>query len=104
MERGRAGEAYIIAAPPHTLIDAFDVAERITGIPAPWFHASPGFLRAIAALSRSERLRDLAGVTYLGNNQKARRELGFDPRPLDDGLRETLQDEMGLLGIRPAAS
>src|SRR5207245_1682920 len=104
MERGRAGETYIIAAPLNTLIDAVEVAERITGIPAPWFHASPGFLRAIVALSRSERLRDLAGVTYLGNNQKARRELGFDPRPLDDGLRETLQHEIRLLGIHSAAS
>ncbi|HWM52993.1 MAG TPA: NAD-dependent epimerase/dehydratase family protein [Thermoplasmata archaeon] len=104
MERGRAGQTYIIAGPPHTLIEAFDVAERITGIPAPRFHASPGLLRAIAALSRSERLRDLAGVTYLGNNEKARRELGFDPRPLDDGLRETLQHEMRLLGIGSAAS
>ena len=104
MERGRTGETYIIAGPPHTLIEAFDVAERITGIPAPRFHASPGLLRAIAALSRSERLRDVAGVTYLGNNGKARHELGFDPRPLDDGLRETLQHEMRLLGIRSAAS
>ena len=104
MERGRPGETYIIAGPPHTLIEAFDLAARITGIPAPRFHASPGFLRAIAALSRSERLRDVAGVTYLGNNAKARRELGFDPRPLEDGLRETLQHEMRLLGIRPVAS
>ncbi len=103
MERGRAGETYIIAGPPHTLIEAFDLAARITGIPAPRFHASPGLLRAIAALSRSERLRDVAGVTYLGNNAKARRELGFDPRPLEDGLRETLQHEMQLLGISPVA-
>src|SRR5881409_2537786 len=104
MERGRPGETYIIAGPPHTLIEAFDLAARITGIPAPRFHASPECLRAIAALSRSERLRDVAGVTYLGNNAKARRELGFDPRPLEDGLRETLHHEMRLLGIRPVAS
>jgi len=104
MERGRAGGTFIIAGPPHTLIEAFDVAERITGIPAPRFHASPRLLHAIAALSRSERLRDVAGVTYLGNNEKARRELGFDPRPLEDGLRETLQHEMRLLGIRFPAS
>ncbi len=104
MERGRAGETYIIAGVPHTLIEAFDLAERITEIPAPRFHMSPGLLRAIAALSRSERLRDIAGVTYLGNNAKARRELGIDPRPLEDGLRETLQHEMRLLGIGPAAS
>ncbi len=104
MERGRAGETYIIAGPPHTLIEAFDLGARITGIPAPRFHASPGLLRAIATLSRSGRLRDVAGVTYLGNNAKARRELGFDPRPLEDGLRETLQHEMRLLGISSIAS
>ena len=104
MERGKAGETYIIAGVPHTLIEAFELAERITGIPAPRFHASPGLLRAFAALSRSERLRDVAGVTYLGNNAKARRDLGFDPRPLEDGLRETLQHEMQLLGIGSAAS
>jgi len=104
MESGKAGETYIIAGVPHTLIEAFEMAERITGIPAPRFHASPGLLRAFAALSRSERLRDVAGVTYLGNNAKARRDLGFDPRPLEDGLRETLQHEMQLLGIGSAAS
>src|SRR5439155_22732755 len=41
MERGRAGETYIIAGMPHTLIEVFELAERITGIPAPRFHASP---------------------------------------------------------------
>ncbi len=104
MEKGRPGETYIVAGPPHTLIEAFAIAERITGIPAPRFHASPGLLRAIAAVSRSERLRDVAGVTYLGSNAKARRELGFDPRPLDVGLRETLQHEMRLLGMTSTAS
>ena len=104
MEKGRPGETYIVAGPPHTLIEAFAIAERITGIPVPRFHASPGLLRAIAAVSRSERLRDVAGVTYLGSNAKARRELGFDPRPLEVGLRETLQHEMRLLGMTSTAS
>ena len=104
MEKGRPGETYIVAGPPHTLIEAFAIAERITGIPAPRFHASPRLLRAIAAVSRSERLRDVAGVTYLGSNAKARRELGFDPRPLEVGLRETLQHEMRLLGMTSTAS
>src|SRR5437667_3086548 len=104
MERGRAGETYIIAGMPHTLIEVFDLAERITGIPAPRFHASTGLLRAIVDPSRPDRLPNVAGVTYLGNNAKACRELGFDPRPLEDGLRETLQHEMRLLGIGSAAS
>src|SRR3989475_3440436 len=90
MERGRPGETYIIAGPPHSLIEAFDLAARITGIPAPRFHASPGLLRAIATLSRSERLRDVAGGAYLGDNAKARREIGFDPRALGGGMSENV--------------
>src|SRR5438105_3457536 len=73
MEKGVPGESYILAGPRHSLIEAFQIAERITGIPAPRMQISPGFLRGIARLTRSERLRDLAGVTYLGSNEKARR-------------------------------
>jgi len=103
MEKGVPGETYIIAGFPHTLIEAFEIAERITGIPAPRIHISPSVLRGIAFPARSERLRDVAGVTYLGNNAKARRDLGYDPRPLEAGLRETLSHEMQLLGMAPNA-
>jgi nucleoside-diphosphate-sugar epimerase len=99
MEKGVPGETYIIAGFPHTLIEAFQVAERITRIPAPRIYLSPSVLKALAFVSRSERLRDLAGVTYLGSNAKARRVLGYDPRPLETGLRETLAHEMNLLGM-----
>jgi nucleoside-diphosphate-sugar epimerase len=101
MEKGLPGESYIIAGPPHTLIDAFEIAERITGLRAPRMRVSPGLLRFLARLARSERLRVGAGVTYLGSNAKARRALGFDPRPLEAGLRETLAHEMRLLGLEP---
>ena len=47
----------------------------------------------------AESLRVLAGVTYMGSNEKARRELGYAPRPLKEGLRETLAHEMRLLGM-----
>ena len=104
MERGVPGESYIIAGPPHTLVETFSIAERITRIPAPRIHMSPAVLKALALLTRSERLRDLAGVTYLGNNAKARRALGFEPRSLEAGLRETLAHEMRQLGKEPAAT
>jgi len=42
-------------------------------------------------------LRVIAGVTYLGDNAKAKRELGYNPRPLQEGWKETLQHEMNLL-------
>ncbi|HYY48415.1 MAG TPA: NAD-dependent epimerase/dehydratase family protein [Thermoplasmata archaeon] len=103
MEKGGAGESYIVAGPPHSLVEAFEIAERITGIPAPRIRISPAILKALAFLARSERLLDLAGVTYQGSNAKARQALGYDPRPLEVGLRETLAYEMQLLGMAPPA-
>ena len=114
MEQGRPGESYIIAGPRHTFVEAMGLAERITGVPAPRLRVAPGLMKATAALMglvdnvvpvpemyTGEYLRINAGVTYLGDNAKARRELGYDPRPLEEGLRETLLHEMRLLGIAP---
>jgi nucleoside-diphosphate-sugar epimerase len=112
MEKGRPGESYIVAGPSHTMTEAFEMARDITGIAPPTFHPSPGLMKvastimgivgAVIPLSgqlSAESLRVLAGVTYMGSNAKARRELGYAPRPLKDGLRETLAHEMRLLGM-----
>jgi nucleoside-diphosphate-sugar epimerase len=113
MEKGRPGEAYIIAGPPHSMAEFFEIAAEITGVPAPRLRLSPGVQRAAAGLMglvekvfpvpptySAEYLRSSAGVTYLGDNARARRELGYDPRPLRDGLPETLRHEMQSLGLR----
>jgi nucleoside-diphosphate-sugar epimerase len=115
MTRGKPGQSYIIAGPRHTFIEAMTLAERITGVPAPRLRASPGMLRAMAGFMgvvekvlplpesyTAEGLRVTAGVTYLGDNARARRELGYAPRPLADGLAETLRHEMKLLGMAAA--
>jgi nucleoside-diphosphate-sugar epimerase len=117
MERGRTGESYIVAGPSHTMAEAFQMAREITGIAPPTFQPSPGMLKVASAIMgvagaifpvsgqmSAESLRVLAGVTYMGSNAKARRELGYDPRPLREGLRETLAHEMRLLGMSPPAS
>jgi nucleoside-diphosphate-sugar epimerase len=106
MERGRTGESYIIAGPAHTLLEALAVASRLTGISVPRLQPPPGLLKGLAAVSglierfvplpptfTAEYLRVAAGVTYLGTSAKAQRELGFAARPLEEGLRETLQYE-----------
>jgi nucleoside-diphosphate-sugar epimerase len=117
MEKGKAGESYIIAGPPATLEEALNLAEQITGVPAPRLQAAPGLMKAMAGVMgvvekivpvpddyRAEYLRISAGVTYLGDNARARRELGYTPRPLKEGLSETLYHEMRLLGMPiPAA-
>jgi nucleoside-diphosphate-sugar epimerase len=110
MERGRPGESYIIAGPPHTFREAMEIAARITGLPAPRLHPGPRVMRAMAAVMdlvgavvplppayAGESLRVTAGVTYLGSSEKARRDLGFTARPLEVGLRETLEHEMRLM-------
>jgi nucleoside-diphosphate-sugar epimerase len=114
MERGRPGEDYIISGPHHTLVEAFQIAEEITGVPAPTRRASPGTLRFIAGLSsvfgrlfrvswryHPETLRS-AIATYQGDSSKAQKEIGFEARPLKEGLGEWLEYEMRLLGMAPS--
>jgi nucleoside-diphosphate-sugar epimerase len=112
MERGRTGESYIVAGPAHTMIEALQIAERLTGIRGPSLHPPPLVMKAASAVMgavgalialppelTAEGLRVLAGVTYLGSNEKARRELGYVPRSLEDGLRTTLAHEQQQLAI-----
>ena len=42
----------------------------------------------------AEFLRTSAGVTNIGSNAKARREPGYNPRPLEEGIVETMEHEM----------
>jgi nucleoside-diphosphate-sugar epimerase len=110
MEKGKPGQSYIIAGPAHTLVEAFEMAERITGVKAPRMHPAPctmSFLSSLMGMVEkvvpvpdnmtAESLRVMAGVTYIGSSARAERELGFQARPLSDGLKETLTHEMGLL-------
>lgn len=112
MEKGKPGESYIIAGSAHTVEEAIEVAEKLTGLPAPAIRLSPGMMTFVSKISgiiekvvplppdfSGERLRVTAGVTYLGTNEKAKRELGYTVRPLEEGLKETLLHEMKELGI-----
>jgi nucleoside-diphosphate-sugar epimerase len=107
MEKGVPGETYIIAGEPCTYLEAFRLASHITGKPAPRA-VSYKLMKTMAPLMRpfdkflpetytSEGLRILGGVTYWAVNSKAKRFLGFNPRPLREGLETTLQHELSLL-------
>ena len=112
MEKGKIGEAYMIAGEPHTTVEAFQLASQITGKPAPRTLSHKTF-RWLSRLVRpfdgilpptytSEGLRVVAGVTYWGDNSKARSELGYNPRPFREGWGETLLHEMKLLSKNQA--
>ncbi len=103
MERGRPGQTYVMCGPAHTMREVFTEAGRLVGkrrdpLPVPWI----GVRAAAAALGllrlpfpplgpMAERARAIAGVTLLGDDGRARRELGFDPRLLDEGLPDTVR-------------
>jgi nucleoside-diphosphate-sugar epimerase len=117
MERGTVGQSYMIPGPPATIYEVLKLAERITGVPAPRAQLPAGLIKGVAVVMglvegfvpvpdtmSSEYLRVAAGATYLGSNAKARRELGFNPRAIEDGLRETLLSELSQLRGVPVAA
>ncbi len=115
MEKGLAGQNYFVCGPIHTFIEGMQIASEVSGIPLPGLQVEPGLMRAMAVcMGRVEKflplpeaytregLMTVAGVTYIADNSKAKRELGFNPRPLKEGLRETIEHEMKLLGMNNA--
>jgi nucleoside-diphosphate-sugar epimerase len=107
MEKGVVGESYILAGEHHTYQEVFTLASHISGKPVPTI-VSDRVFKTLSVLMRpfdsvlpesytSESLRVTAGVTYWGDNSKAKRFLGYKPRPLAEGLESTLRHEMSLL-------
>ncbi|NDJ77999.1 MAG: NAD-dependent epimerase/dehydratase family protein [Chloroflexi bacterium] len=112
MDKGIPGESYIIAGQRATLLEMLQLGETVTGIRAPRVQVSPWVLKRLAnvvglaerviplpAIMRAETLRTVAGVTYLGDNARAIRELGLTLRPLEEGLVETARHDMQQMGI-----
>jgi nucleoside-diphosphate-sugar epimerase len=94
-EQGRLGETYHLTGPALTFREFFKACERVDHWPAPaWL---PGSLAAALAQPLKGSLPHLAellqaqtGLTYLASSEKARRELGWRARSVEDGLPETL--------------
>jgi nucleoside-diphosphate-sugar epimerase len=102
LEEGEVGESYVLGGQVATLREAFDLWAEITGRPRPLFGIPGPYLRPFAPLMKAlgevipiptllnhEAIKIL-GVTYAARGDKARRELGWEPRPLREGMAETL--------------
>jgi len=100
-ERGRPGECYILAGPALSLGEIADLWAQGSGRPAPRLRIPARFLRPSAPLMDAigsliplpgllsgEAARDV-GFSYLASSDKARRELGWSTRPVEEGLRAT---------------
>jgi len=100
------GERYILGGQNFTLKRLFDELSQIAEVPAPTVRV-PGQLAAgaVAALERvgipvpAARDEVKAGsLWWTYSNEKARRELGFEPRPHEETLADTIDWQYEHLG------
>jgi nucleoside-diphosphate-sugar epimerase len=101
MERGAAGESYMLAGEPATLADVLQRVAQLAGtkgpivVPAAMVKATGRVMEPLSRLLpipptfHPETVR-AALATYLGTPAKAERELGWRGRSLDQGLAETV--------------
>jgi nucleoside-diphosphate-sugar epimerase len=110
MQKGRAGENYMICGEPITVSEMFAIAAKASGRRAPAM-VPHQVMKLMSMLVRPfdaflpemytpEGLRVAGGVTYWGDNSKAKHELGYNPRPFREGWTETVRHEMSLMGMK----
>jgi len=105
LDKGKPGEAYVISGPVTTVREAISVVAAETGRKAPK-HAMPTALMKLMTpfgalvgkvMNQPPNLRELIasadGVTFWANHDKATRELGYEPRGLQEGIHAMLEAE-----------
>jgi nucleoside-diphosphate-sugar epimerase len=112
LDKGRTGEAYVISGPATTVREAIGVVAEVTGKKAPKRAMPVPLMKAMIPIGplvgklmgQPPNLRELIssadGVTFWASYDKAKNELGYEPRGLEQGLREMLAAE----GKVPAAA
>jgi dihydroflavonol-4-reductase len=101
-DKGKIGESYVLGGELSTMGDLIDKTAEMSGRKAPKMSLPPLMAKASAPLgpvvgpamgfppNLSEAIKAAHNVTYYAKDDKARSELGYKPRDLDTGLRETL--------------
>ena len=105
LDRGKAGESYVLGGELTTMRELIATTARVTGKRPPRGSIPTGMLKALAPagplvgklMGQPPNLRELIssadGVTFWAKHDKAIAELGYSPRGLEDGLRDTLAAE-----------
>lgn len=102
-ERGQVGESYILAGEVKTNLEVFELIDTITGVVRPKRTLPFPMAKVLAILDETfstmrgrqpllsaEGIRMLENCHWAVSAAKARRDLGWNPRPLEAGLREML--------------
>lgn len=103
LDKGRVGEDYVLSGPVTTMREALETVAHLSGRKAPR-HAMPTpLIKAMApfgpvvgkVMGQPPNLRELIssadGVTFWASHEKASRELGYAPRGMEEGIRQTLE-------------
>ena len=103
LEKGTLGETYVISGPATTMREAIETVGRLSGRKAPKRALPTGLMKAMVpigpvvgkVMGQPPNLRELIssadGVTFWASYEKAQRELGYSPRGMEEGLRQTLE-------------
>src|SRR5215218_2853075 len=101
-DKGKVGESYVLGGEITTQGELIDKAAAIGGEKPPRMTVPPLVLKAMIPVGRfvgpamglppnfREMISAAHNVTYLARDDKARSELGYRPRDLETGLRETV--------------
>jgi nucleoside-diphosphate-sugar epimerase len=102
-DKGTPGESYVLGGEITTQGDLIDKAAAIGGKKPPRMTVPPVLLKAMIPVGRwvgppmglppnfREMISAAHNVTYWAKDDKARQELGYQPRDLDTGLRDTIK-------------
>lgn len=115
MAKGRSGQKYIISTDYAAVDDLLDLFGEVTGKPKPRLRLPPPVMAAIAEVAEKTWFRAFpnqprrftpAAVRLLSmkrraDHGKARTELGYQPTPLKDAIRDAYEDFVRRGVIRP---
>ncbi|EKQ53681.1 MAG: nucleoside-diphosphate-sugar epimerase [Methanobacterium sp. Maddingley MBC34] len=101
--RGETGESYILSGEKITVLELMRTLEEITGVKGPWLKVPHWMANVAGKLTplyyRNRKSKPLftsySAEVLLSNcninNFKARKDLGYDPRPLKESLRDSVE-------------
>jgi nucleoside-diphosphate-sugar epimerase len=102
LDQGKLGEIYVISGPATTMREAIELVAKVSGRKAPKRDLPTGLMKMMIPfgplvgkmMGQPPNLRELIssgdGVTFWASYDKAARELGYAPRGMEEGLRQTL--------------
>jgi dihydroflavonol-4-reductase len=105
LDKGEIGEQYVLGGQVTTMREMIETLARVSGRKAPKRALPTGLMKAMTPIgpvvgkvmgqppNLSELISSADGVTFWAKHDKAIEQLGYEPRGLEDGLRDMLAAE-----------